>query len=204
MPRNSQETHRRLLDAACSVMAEESLSDLSVERISERAGVSRRTFFSHFPTKDHLLAEVVEHMRPRYLDRYKRWSDDCGPLASVEERFQTIFECITNAATNPNWKGSCFIRLSAELGGQSGHPVHSVVASANKDMENWFDAELVKGGYFESASLARQLVVMLNGLLMLQLLTRSTSYGRDIVDGVKRLLGSSNKAVTTKIKDSRS
>lgn len=198
MPKNRAETRARLLDAACAVVAEESLSDLNIEHISDRAGVSRRTFFDHFPSKDHLLAEVVEHMRPTYLDRYRTWSDSCGPLATVEDRLQKIFECITNAAFNPNWKGSCFIRVSAELGKQTGHPVHAVVTEANHDMEKWFDAELRKGGYMESDSLARQLVVMINGLLMLQLLTRSTSYGKDILRGFKAILGSSPRAVTTK------
>lgn len=199
MPRSGQDTHRRLLEAACKIIDQESLSDLSIERISEMAGVSKRTFFSHFPSKDHLLAEVVSHMRPTYLDRYKTWSDSCGPLASVEERLQKIFECITNAAQNPNWKGSCFIRVSAELGSQTGHPVHAVVAAANKDMETWLDAELVKGGYFESTSIARQLVVMINGLLMMQLVTRSTVYGRDLIGGIMRLLRASDRAVKTKV-----
>lgn len=174
-------------------MAEESLSDLNIERISDKAGVSRRTFFSHFPSKDHLLAEVVEHMRPTYLDRYRLWSDSCGPLASVEERLQKIFECITNAAKNPQWKGSCFIRVSAELGNFSGHPVHAVVAKANQDMEDWFDIELHRGGYPDSKTIARQLVVMLNGLLMLQLITRSASYGKDIILGLIQILGASRK-----------
>lgn len=198
MPRDGRETRKRLLDAACQLLAEESLSDLNIERISELAGVSRRTFFAHFPSKDHLLAEVVDHMRPSYLDRYRAWSDSCGPLASIEERLQHIFECITGTALDPKWKGSCFIRVSAELGNQSGHPVHAVVTAANRDMEKWLDNELLRGGYVESDSLARQLVVMINGLLMLQLVTRSTAYGKDIVSGLMRLLGASSRVTTSR------
>ena len=198
MPKNGQETRKRLLDAACTLLAEQSLADFSIERISEMAGVSRRTFFAHFPSKDHLLAEVAEHMRPSHLDRYRAWSDSCGPLATIEERLQRIFECITDAALNPKWKGSCFIRVTAELGNQTGHPVHAVVTAANRDMEKWLDAELLRGGYIESDSLARQLVVMINGLLMLQLVTRSTAYGKDIVTGLMRLLGASSRVTSSR------
>ena len=197
MPRDGKETRKRLLDAALTLLAEESLSSLSIERISEMAGVSRRTFFAHFPSKDQLLAEVVDHMRPGYLDRYRAWSESRGPVASVEERLQHIFECITSSALDPKWKGSCFIRVSAELGNQSGHPVHAVVTAANRDMEKWLDAELLRGGYMESDSLARQLVVMINGLLMMQLVTRSTAYGKDIVTGLMRLLRASNRVTST-------
>jgi len=198
MPKDGKETRKRLLDAACTLLAEDSLSALSIERISEKAGVSRRTFFAHFATKDQLLAEVVDHMRPSYLDRYRAWSETSGPCATVEERLQNIFECITSTALDPKWKGSCFIRVSAELGNQSGHPVHAVVSAANRDMEKWLDAELLRGGYTESDSLARQLVVMINGLLMLQLVTRSTAYGKDIVTALMRLLGTSTRVLPTR------
>lgn len=198
MPRSGQETRKRLLDAACQILAEESLADLSIERISAAAGVSRRTFFAHFPSKDHLLAEVVQHMRPAHLDPYRAWSESCGPLAPIEERLQHIFECISDASRNPKWKGSCFIRVSAELGNQSGHPVHAVVSAANRDMEKWLDGELLRGGYLDSASLARQLVVMINGLLMIQLITRSSAYGKDIVSGLMRLLGASARVIPSR------
>ncbi len=195
MPRSSEPTRQRLLEAASALVAEESLAQLSIENIADRAGVSRRTFFAHFPSKDDLLTAVVDFSRPVYLDRYRMWADQCGPGAPIEERIASIFKGITGAAHNPNWKGCCFIRMAAELGTLKGHPVHGMVAAANLDMEHWFEAELKDAGYDEPAAIARQMVVLINGLLMMQLVTRSTAYGEDIGGLVRNLLdGHKHKA----------
>lgn len=188
MPKSSEPTRQRLLEAAAGLVAEESLAQLSIENIADRAGVSRRTFFAHFPSKDDLLAAVVEFNRPVYLDRYRMWADACGADAPIEQRIASIFKGITGAAHNPNWKGCCFIRMAAELGTMKGHPVHGMVAAANLDMEHWLETELASAGYGEAAALARQLVVLINGLLMMQLVTRSTAYGEDISGLVRNLL----------------
>jgi AcrR family transcriptional regulator len=170
------------------LVAEDSLANLSIENIADKAGVSRRTFFQHFPSKDHLLAAVVEFSRPIYLDRYRKWSDDCGPGATIDQRISRIFENITQAAHNPNWKGCCFIRMAAELGSLQGHPVHLLVAAANQDLEKWLERALVSERYDQPAALARQLVVLINGLLMMQLVTHSAEYGQDIGGLVRNLL----------------
>lgn len=188
MPKSSEPTRQKLLEAASKLVAEESLAQLSIENIADKAGVSRRTFFQHFPSKDHLLAAVVEFSRPTYLDRYRMWADSSGPDATIDQRIASIFAGITGAAHNPNWKGCCFIRMAAELGSLQGHPVHQLVAAANQDMERWLEAELAKEKYQEPAALARQLVVLINGLLMIQLVTHSTAYGQDIGGLVKTLL----------------
>jgi AcrR family transcriptional regulator len=188
MPKSSEPTRLKLLAAASALVAEESLAQLNIENIADKAGVSRRTFFQHFPSKDHMLAAVIEFNRPAYLDRYKMWADNCGPAATIDQRIASIFNGITGAALNPNWKGCCFIRMAAELGSLQGHPVHLLVAAANHDLERWLETELAKERYQEPAALARQLVVLINGLLMMQLVTHSTAYGQDVSGLVTGLL----------------
>ena len=188
MAKKADTTRQRLLEAASVLVAEESLANLSIENIADKAGVSRRTFFQHFPSKDHMLAAVVEYSRPTYLDRYRTWAEACGADAPIDQRIASIFLNITKAAHNPNWKGCCFIRMAAELGTLQGHPVHQLVAAANHDMERWLMVELGKEGYNEPEVLARQLVVLINGLLMMQLVTHSTEYGQDIGGLVRNLL----------------
>lgn len=188
MSKRTESTRHRLLEAASVLVAEESLANLSIENIADKAGVSRRTFFQHFPSKDHLLAAVVEYSRPTYLDRYRMWAEATGAGATIDARIASIFENITKAAHNPNWKGCCFIRMAAELGSLQGHPVHQLVAAANQDLERWLETELAKEHYEEPAALARQLVVLINGLLMMQLVTHSTEYGQDIGGLVRNLL----------------
>ena len=78
--------------------------------------------------------------------------------------------------------------MAAELGSLQGHPVHLLVAAANQDLEKWLERALVSEKYDQPAALARQLVVLINGLLMMQLVTHSTEYGQDIGGLVRNLL----------------
>lgn len=181
-------TKERLLDAASRIISEESLSQLSIEHVADRAGLSRRTFFLHFNSKDQLLAEVLEYLRPAQAERYRQWTEGLDPALGVEERICTLFVNIVEAAAQPGWKGCCFVRISAELGDRTGHPVHAVVAEAHQDMERWFEAELIKGDYPDPAVVAKQLVVILNGLLLMELVNRKNSYSEVVLHMLPHLL----------------
>ena len=185
-------TRRRLLDAAYRILSEESLSDLNITRITEVAGVSKRTFFTHFTGKDELLAALVAHMRPLELDRYRAWGEAAGP--SAENRIRAVFEQISELAQKPEWKGSGFIRISAELGDLTGHPVHGMVAAANRDLEGWFAHELRAAGYEDADSIARQLVVLVNGLFIIQFVHRNDIYAREVIRHLPALLATGKSA----------
>jgi hypothetical protein len=55
-------------------------------------------------------------------------------------------------------------------------------------MERWLETELARENYDQPAVRARQLVVLINCLLMMQLVTHSTAYGQDIGGLVRNLL----------------
>ncbi len=52
-------TRRTLVDAASTLWTEQGYDQVAVTDICERAGVSKGTFFYYFPTKEHLLVELV-------------------------------------------------------------------------------------------------------------------------------------------------
>ena len=52
-------TRQALLDAASSLWREKGYDAVAVSEICARAGVSKGTFFYHFPAKEHLLVDLV-------------------------------------------------------------------------------------------------------------------------------------------------
>lgn len=176
-------------------MSEESFSQLSIDRVSERAGLSRRTFFLHFASKDQLIAEVLEYLRPAHAEAYRQWTDGLPPELAPEERIRSLFQRIVEAIADPSWRGFHFLRISAEFGDRPDHPAHAVVAGAQHDMERWLEAELAQGPYRKPGLLARQLVVMLNGLLIMQLVHRSPAYGSAVLCMLSAVLESGRATV---------
>jgi len=56
--RSGDRTHRRLFETALAEFCRVGVERASIGRIAETAGVSRPTFYFHFPTKDHVLLEL--------------------------------------------------------------------------------------------------------------------------------------------------
>ena len=181
-------TRERLLDAAYRIISEESLSQLSIDHVTERAGLSRRTFFLHFPSKDQLLADVLDYLRPAQAQKYRQWAEQLDPDFSVEDRICALFRHVIAESDSPGWKGCCFVRISAEFGDRVGHPVHEVVAEAHHDFERLLEAELGKGEYVAPALLAKQLVVLYNGLLIMRLVHRTNGYSAAVLSMLPEML----------------
>lgn len=55
-------TRERILRALVEVVLEGGLSDFSVQGVADRCGVSHRTVYRHFPTRESMLDGLVEQM----------------------------------------------------------------------------------------------------------------------------------------------
>lgn len=56
---NRVATRQRILDAVHEVLTEDSPATLSMPRVAERSGVSLRTLYRYFPTKEALVSEAA-------------------------------------------------------------------------------------------------------------------------------------------------
>lgn len=57
--RHRLQTRDRVFDAAVAEFRRRSVADAQIEDIVRAAGVARGTFYLHFPTKDHVLMELL-------------------------------------------------------------------------------------------------------------------------------------------------
>jgi AcrR family transcriptional regulator len=72
-----QQTRERILEAAIALIAEDGLAELTVPGVAERAGVSVRTVYRHFPAKDDLIDSVGEFRDAQF--------GVSGPPTSIEQ-----------------------------------------------------------------------------------------------------------------------
>jgi len=57
-----------ILDAATEVFRQQGYEATSMDRIAASAGVSKRTVYNHFPSKDELFAEILRQLLARSMD----------------------------------------------------------------------------------------------------------------------------------------
>lgn len=101
-------TRGRILEAAYELWRAEAYDDVSLERVAERAGVSKQTLIRHFGSKDQLLIATVDWQRPReeaaraaepgnvpaavaaLVARYEQMGDANVRLLALEDRVPAI------------------------------------------------------------------------------------------------------------------
>ena len=77
------------LHEAVAIIAEQGLANLSLRDVARRLGVSHQAPYKHFPSRDHILAEIVGRSSAdfaRYLDRRTQGTDpydDLGKLGDL-------------------------------------------------------------------------------------------------------------------------
>ena len=70
-------TRERILDAAIDLMAEAGMAPLTVGDVASRAGVTARTVYRHFETREGLVEAVWPRMQARVRSRgFPRTADD--------------------------------------------------------------------------------------------------------------------------------
>ncbi|MDO0938619.1 TetR/AcrR family transcriptional regulator [Streptomyces sp. DG2A-72] len=149
-------TKDRLLDAAAELFYRDGVS-IGVEALCRTAGVSKRSMYQLFASKDEVLAASLERRAPAYERQLT--PDDTG---TPRERILEVFERLEKASTQPEYRGCPFLSAMVELKDPE-HPA-SVVASATKGrLTEAFRALAELGGARDPQLLARQLTLVFDG-----------------------------------------
>lgn len=170
-----QETTRsRIIGAAEALFYEHGLRSVSVDAIAARAGVTKRTLYYHFESKDALIAAYLGARDAPTVERYRDWLG--GRDRPLPERIMMLFSALANFAERPKWRGCGFTRVAVELAGQPGHPAAVMAADHKKRFERWLAEELGRGGVSDPALVGRQVMILLEGAIAQMLVHRDVSY----------------------------
>ena len=70
MSRRQEQTRRAILDALAEVMVESSANGFSIQQVADRAGVTHRTVYNHFPTREALNDAFAVHVEEELATAY--------------------------------------------------------------------------------------------------------------------------------------
>lgn len=85
--RRVREVHDRIIAVAIERFATHGVEAVKVDEICDAADIAQKTFFNHFPTKQHLLREIAEAFLQRLLALLDAARAEGGSTAQQLERF---------------------------------------------------------------------------------------------------------------------
>lgn len=99
MPQNLQSrkhklVHDAIYDAAIDLFSERGFDQTTVEEIAEAAGVSRRSFFRYFASKDDLLAQSVLAFGEAQVVSIQQCPPDLAPIEVVRTTVSDVLQLV--------------------------------------------------------------------------------------------------------------
>jgi AcrR family transcriptional regulator len=174
MTRSSSLTRERIISAASALFYNEGIKSVSVDAVAAKAGLTKRTLYYHFRSKDDLVAAYLAGRDQPNLALFEKWFTETK--GGVPAKVEAIFRHLARAARHPKWKGCGFLRTSAELANLPGHPAIKIGAAHKKKFEDWLRITFEAEGVGSAAQLARQILLLLDGSFAVVQLHRDPSY----------------------------
>ena len=128
-------TRDRIVSAASKLFYGEGIRGVSVDAVAEKAGVTKRTLYYHFASKDELVEAYLSERDQPNLAAFRNWYEASD--GDVAAKVRGIFRNLAARARHPKWKGCGFLRTSAELVNMPGHPAMKTGAAHKKRLEAW-------------------------------------------------------------------
>lgn len=156
---------RRVLDAASTLFYDRGIHAVGVDTIAEAAGVTKKTLYDRFGSKEALVVAYLQH-------RDARWRDHVAEhLSRVPrpgaERVLAIFDAAAAWSDENSPKGCSAINARAELGeGAEGHPVLPEVSRQKVWLFDVFTDLCTEAGIEDPVEMARAMMLLYEGALV--------------------------------------
>jgi len=145
----------RILRAADRLFYAQGIQAVGVEALASEAGVSKRTLYKHFASKDALIVAYLQRRAARLLP------SEGPPL----QQLLGVFDALARAFGQRGFRGCPFVNAAAELGGTGEHPALVVVRDFKLQRRRWFEQRLHELGVADAGMLAYQMVLLVDGAI---------------------------------------
>ncbi|PWG61857.1 TetR family transcriptional regulator [Spiribacter halobius] len=193
MQRAPRQTREVIVEAADRLFYAEGIRKVGVDAIAAEAGVTKRTLYYHFKSKDELVAAYLESRHAPTLAMLRRTLTGDGDL---QQRVRGFFLALHQRVQSQEWKGCLFLRTVAELRSEPGHPALEIAAGHKEAVEDLFREHLEASGASQAPLHAQQLLLLYDGTIIEVLVRSEPDYALAAGDAAARIVGAALAAGT--------
>ena len=167
----------RILETADRLFYLQGIRAIGVDTIAAEIGISKRTLYNHFPSKDALIEAYLQRrfVQPRPSDK---------PPA---EQILATFDSLERRFAAKDFRGCPFVNAVAELG-PTDRAVKKIAVAFKESRRVWFRERLSELGVADADALATQLVLLVDGSIAQDLVRDDPAMARAAKEAAKVLL----------------
>src|SRR6266576_1509655 len=167
----------RILETADRLFYLQGIRAIGVDTIAAEVGISKRTLYNHFPSKDALISA--------YLGR--RFVTPGASDKPPAEQILGTFDRLERGFASKGFRGCPFVNAVAELGAED-RSVKKIAIAFKESRRLWFRDLLVQLGVADPEGLATQLQLLVDGAIAQDLVRDDPSMARAAKDAARVLL----------------
>lgn len=167
-------TKARILEAATKLFYANGIRAIGVDTIAAEAGITKRTLYRHFKSKDILIAACLEARHEPLLGALMRSVSQVE--GGLEAQIEGLFAAIASQAENKAWHGCPFARAVSEFRRSNSDYISDIAAKHKHAFEQWLEDHFAESAVCEPQLLARQVMVLVDGAIVQVLIHRDAAY----------------------------
>jgi AcrR family transcriptional regulator len=174
----------RILKTADRLFYLQGIRAIGVDTIAAEIGISKRTLYNHFPSKDALISAYLAR-------RFVKVPPSDKPPA---EQILSTFDSLERRFASRDFRGCPFVNAVAELGAED-RSVKKIAVAFKESRRLWFRDLLVRLGVADAEELATQLSLLVDGSIAQDLVRDDPAMARAAKEAARVLLANAGVEV---------
>ena len=144
----------RILAAADKLFYSQGIRAVGVDTVAAEAGVSKRTLYNHYPSKDALIAAYL-------MARFRHIAPSDAP---AREQILGVYDRLERMIADGSFRGCPYVNAVTEIGDPK-HAAAKIAVQFKEQRRFWYRSLLERMGVPEPDALATQLQILAEGVL---------------------------------------
>jgi AcrR family transcriptional regulator len=178
----------RILAGVDRLFYAQGIKSVGVDAIAAELGISKKTLYRHFPSKDDL---VIGYLRRRF--RPLPEASTKPPAEQILANLEWIARSLTSAG---DFRGCAFLNVLAELGSEDSE-VRELAVAYKESRRLWYRDLLSQLDVDDPDTLATQLSLLVDGAYAAVLIRQDPAMMRPAIAAARTLLKAAGVAIST-------